>query len=304
MKRDWKKINNRLVQQGTLLISLAFLDSWGKQVSALNDGKVGRPYIYPTGLIEYTGLLHCFMHLGYRQVNGVLIAIADKEPRLKAADYSTINRRFNKLETKIQPRQQKEDAVWIAVDATGVSVTNRGEWLRKIHRKGRIDECKGFLKVHVAVDVKTKEVVAIEITREAVGDNTMFDNLIMGTIKNTGNSVAGAYADGAYDTYDNFEKLDKLGIYPAIRIDDNAITDPPPRFPQRRRKLPTRTIYAQEQLKDREKWKKKTGYGKRWHSEGFFSVLKRCFGQYASARKLKNMQQEMLFKAQLYNLML
>ena len=46
--------------------------------------------------------------------------------------------------------------------------------MRKIHRKGKIDECKGFLKIHVAVDVRTHEVVAIDVTRENVGDNTLF----------------------------------------------------------------------------------------------------------------------------------
>jgi len=30
--------------------------------------------------------------------------------------------------------------------------------MRKVHRKGKITECKGFLKIHVAVDVETKEV--------------------------------------------------------------------------------------------------------------------------------------------------
>ena len=303
MSRDWKSVNNRLIQQGTLLISLDFLDNWNKQVKKLNQDKVGRPFEYPDGLIQYSGLLHCYMGLGYRQVQGVLIAIEKKEPRMKVAVYSQLCRRFNKLETKIQPRRGTPDEdLWIAVDVTGICVTNRGEWLRKIHRKGKIDECKGFLKVHVAVDVKTKEVVAIEVTREDVGDNSKFDDLLEGSIMNTGRKIGGVYADGAYDTYENFEKLDDLGIYPAIRIDDNAITDPPPpRFPQRRRKLPARTVYAQEQLADRKKWKEKTGYGKRWHAEGYFSVDKRRFGQYVRARKMENMQHEMCFRAQLYN---
>ncbi len=168
MERNWKKVNNRLVRQGTLLLSLAFLDSWEDQVCALNNCKVGRPYEYPTGLIEYAGALHCFMRLGYRQVKGILLAVEEKEPRLKAADYSTICRRFNQLEAKIQPRTKENSKdLWIAADASGVSVTNRGEWMRKIHRKGKITECKGFLKIHVAMDVETKELVALEITRDS-----------------------------------------------------------------------------------------------------------------------------------------
>jgi hypothetical protein len=306
MQRDWKSVNNRLVRQGTLLVSLSFLDSWKIQVKELNQNKVGRPYEYPTGLIEYAGLLHCFMHLPYRQAKGVLIAVAEKEPRLGVADYSTLNRRFNRLETKIRPRQQTSDEdLWVAIDASGICVTNRGEWMRKIHRKGKIAESKGFLKIHVSVDVKTKEIVGLEVTTEKVGDNRRFDALLQDSIKNTGRPLKGVYADGGYDIYNNFEKLEKAGIEPVIRIDDNAVVVPPPdTFRNRRRGTPTRLHYAQEQLADRDKWKKEKKYGLRWHSEGFFSVLKRRYGKHVMARDFKNMQQELLFKAQLYNQLL
>jgi hypothetical protein len=230
MERDWKKINNRLVRHGTLLVSLDFLDNWKKQVKELNFGKVGAPFKYPTGLIEYGGLLHCYLRLGYRQVKGILIGISKKEPRVKVIDYSNLCRRFNKLETKIQPKKSCEATqdFFIAIDSSGQSVTNRGEWMRKIHRKGKITECKGFIKIHVAVDVKTKEVVCMEITREDIGDNAKFDDVLKGSIENTGRKIDGVYADGGYDSYDNFEKLEDLGIEPIIRIDDNAITTPPP----------------------------------------------------------------------------
>ena len=306
MQRDWKSVNNRLVRQGTLLISLSFLDSWQEQVKQLSYDKVGRPYEYPTGLIQYTGLLHCFMHLPYRQAKGVLIAVAEKEPRLKAADYCTLCRRFNSLETKIRPRQQAPDEdLWVAIDASGVCVTNRGEWMRKIHRKGKIAESKGFLKIHVSVDMKTKEVVGLEITTDKIGDNQRFDDLLQDSIRNTGKTLKGIYADGGYDTYENFEKLEEAGIFPGIRIDENAVTGPPPdRHPQRRRKEPARTKHARKQLQNRDKWRKETGYGLRWHNEGFFSVLKQRYGKHVMAKNFKNMQQELLSKTQLYNQLL
>jgi len=306
MQRDWKSVNNRLVRQGTLLVSLSFLDSWQEQVKHLYENKVGRPYEYPTGLIEYAGLLHCFMHLPYRQAKGVLMAVAEKEPRLGVADYSTLNRRFNRLETKIRPKQQNLDEdLWVAIDASGVCVTNRGEWMRKIHRKGKITECKGFLKIHVSVDVKTKEVVALEVTTEKIGDNSKFDDLLQGSIQNTDRAIKRVNADGGYDTYDNFDKCEAAGIDPAIRIDDNAIVVPPPnKHPFRNRPEPARTKHAREQLADRDKWKKDKKYGLRWHAEGFFSVLKRRYGKHVMAKDFKNMQQELLFKAQLYNQLL
>jgi hypothetical protein len=51
--------------------------------------------------------------------------------------------------------------VTIAVDSSGIKVSNRGEW---IHKKWRVQ--RGFIKVHIAVDTKTKQILAIEVTRK------------------------------------------------------------------------------------------------------------------------------------------
>ncbi len=177
--------------------------------------------------------------------------------------------------------------------------------MRKIHRKDKISECKGFLKIHVAVDVHSHEVVAIDVTREDVGDNKMFKPLLIQTVENTGRNIERLMADGAYDTYDNFEGLEEAGVEPAIRIDDNAITDPPPPdFIHRNRPEPVRTLHARTQLADRDKWKQDMEYGLRWFSEGFFSAFKRRYGEYAMAKNYENMQHELWFKTQLHNKLL
>jgi hypothetical protein len=51
-------------------------------------------------------------------------------------DYSTISRRINKLDIKIKDDNKSnskefEDAyLIIAIDSTGIKVTNRGQWIR------------------------------------------------------------------------------------------------------------------------------------------------------------------------------
>ena len=126
--------------------------------------------------------------LPFRQTQGLLIGIALKVPELSAPYYSQICRRFNKLPIRIKPGKGSQP-LWVAVDASGISVTNRGEWMRKIHRKGKIDECRGFLKIHVVVDVHSHEVVAIDATKENVGDNTMLKPLFIQTVDNTGRDI-------------------------------------------------------------------------------------------------------------------
>lgn len=50
----------------------------------------------------------------------------------------------------------------VAVDSTGMKVTNRGDWMGERHGVER----RGWIKVHIAVDVETRKPVAFEITDE------------------------------------------------------------------------------------------------------------------------------------------
>ncbi len=57
----------------------------------------------------------------------------------------------------------------IALDSTGIKVANRGgEWMRhKWHVR------KGYLKIHVSVDIKKKRILSLEVTNEEVHDGKM-----------------------------------------------------------------------------------------------------------------------------------
>ena len=58
------------------------------------------------------------------------------------------------------------------------------------------------------------------------------------------------------------------------------------------------------QRNDIQKWKDSVSYGQRWIVETVFSSVKRMFGEYVYSVKLKNMIQEMMLKASLYNKMI
>ena len=152
----------------------------------------------------------------------------------------------------------------IAVDCTGIKVTNRGEWMREkwnIHR--------GWIKVHLAVDVKTKEIVAIEVTDERVSDGSKFNSIIDQAEENlSGRKIKEALGDGAYDRREIFDHLQQKGIQPVIKIRSNAIT--------KARGSPARARAVRE-LKDLgyQSWKEKYNYGRRWTAETVFSAVKR-----------------------------
>jgi len=189
----------------------------------------------------------------------------------------------------LQPRLDLDEPVTIAVDASGIKVSDRGEWIWMKWRRRR-----GFLKIHIAVDVKTKQIVAMEVTDERAGDGRMLKPLVEQA--ETHCRVIKALCDGAYDSRLNFTFLEERGIEPAIKVRKSSS--------HRARGCPARKRVAVEYLRDPEEWKRQVGYGLRWMAETAFSTFKRLFGEHVRARNFPNMIREMLLKASLYNLLM
>jgi hypothetical protein len=63
---------------------------------------------------------------------------------------------------------------------------------------------KGYLKIHVvAVDIKKKKIVSLDVTSEEVHeDGTMLKRIVDSGSEN--NEVKRVIADGAYDSKENF----------------------------------------------------------------------------------------------------
>ncbi len=75
--------------------------------------------------------------------------------------------------------------VIIAVaDGTRIKVTNRGQWMQD---KWNVKNKKGYLKIHVAVNIKTKEIIALEVTDEKVNDGKVMKQLIEQVLNNNHN---------------------------------------------------------------------------------------------------------------------
>ena len=153
---------------------------------------------------------------------------------------------------------------------------------------------RGYLKIHIAVDVKRKKILALEVTDEKVGDERMLQPLVEEASKKA--KIAKTVADGAYDTKSNFHYLDGKRIQPVIKVRRDASSRAGGCVP--------RKLVAQEYLRNPEAWKHRHGYGQRWMVETVFSTFKRTFGEYVSARSMRNMAQEMMIKASLYNVLI
>jgi formyltetrahydrofolate synthetase len=152
--------------------------------------------------------------LPYRQTEGIAQGHAHgKVPSIP--DYTTINRRINRLDIKIKDTDSKEfkdEYIIIAIDSTGIKVTNRGQWMIDKWEAGK----KGYLKIHIAVNVKTKEILSIKVTtNEHVHDSKALPELVENTIKSNSvtTTISKLFADGAYEGNDIFKYLSYNGIH-------------------------------------------------------------------------------------------
>ena len=118
----------------------------------MNNGKEGGRYRYPESFIKLLAIVHAYV-LPYRQLEGFMRGLCQHVDGLKAPDYTTIWWRVSKMKVDLASNVQLNKDVTIAVDSSGIKVSNRGEW---IHKKWRVQ--RGFIKVHIAVDVKTKQI--------------------------------------------------------------------------------------------------------------------------------------------------
>jgi hypothetical protein len=305
---DWPSYNRSLVRRGEILFSYDYLDTWDSGLEVMNQNKMGKPFLFPDSFILAIGYIRYAFQLPYRQTQGIIDATG-KNLHSKSPSYGHICKRINKLNVEIRgaggdKTANDDDYIMMSIDSSGTKITNRGQWMDK---KWKVQNRKGYLKIHIAVNIKTKEILALEVTDEKVHDGRMLKKLVnqvmegslTTTISDTKSDkklikIKSVSADGAYDSNRNFQYLQEKGITPGIKVRSNSIVS------ERNNKLRNKEVYLQS--KDLLKWKKKRKYGHRWIAETAFSTLKRTFGEHVSATRFQNMVKEMMIKVSLYNL--
>ena len=270
-ERNWREYNEQLVRRGWFYLSTDFVNNWDEELLKMNKNKNGRPYRYPETFIQFCGLAYAFLHLPYRQLEGFIQALSGFVPGLKAADYSTLWQRITNLELNIPI---PDNDLVVAVDSTGMKVTNRGDWMREVHGVER----RGWIKVHIDVDVETRKPVAFEITDETVTDHEMVKPLLQDV------KLKDSLMDGAYDKEGVFDFMKEKGVdMPGIKIRKNAIV----------KAGSSRAESVLEFMKyGYHSWKIVHGYGRRWAAESVFSAIKRIFGETVRATSKEGMIRE------------
>ena len=153
----------------------------------------GAPKVYSDTAIQCALILKSVFQLSLRSTQGFVSSLLELlRLDLPVPDYSTLSRRQSSLATflTVSPSSRPRHVV---VDATGLRVYGSGEWHVRKHRHGRH---RAWRKLHLGVDERTKEIVAVEVTPSRVHDCRLLPALL----DQIPGRIVQVSGDGAYDT--------------------------------------------------------------------------------------------------------
>jgi len=203
---------------------------------------------------------------------------------IEVPDYSTICRRQRGLRGKLSEferefRGKGKGARYIVVDSTGVKVFNEGEW-RKLRERGRI-KVRDFVKLHVCVN-EGGELLVDYVSESSDGDSEVFIGELWGRVKEELGSkwleVEGVIGDSGYDSRGVWEEVGR-GKECLVRPRRNAVYG----LHDQRDEI----LRGIEEWGD--EWGVRSGYSRRWVVEGYFSRLKRWYGEYVMSVRRESM---------------
>lgn len=119
--------------RGEFLLELGWVRSWDMELEEMNRCKRGAPYEFPESLIRLQSVWHQWVD--YRGIEGITRRLAEAVLLPRFNDYTTINRRVNKLDVEF--RLPKEGRVSVTCDGSGMRFENAGDYRERMYGKKR-----------------------------------------------------------------------------------------------------------------------------------------------------------------------
>ena len=189
---NWPEYNSALRRRGSLLIWLDREMEW----AAPKRGRPGRPQTFSDVAIQFCLSIKVLFGLALRQTIGMvasLLRMAGLED-WPVPDYTTLCRRQKTVAIQI-PYRRSGGPLNLLVDSTGVKVRGDGEWQVRRHGASRRRQWR---KVHLAMDVATGDIRAVEFTPSREGDSPVLPDLLDQIPRDE--QIGTVTADGAFDT--------------------------------------------------------------------------------------------------------
>lgn len=290
MKCNWSQYSKALENRGS--INFWFSPQAIKKWNASTKRTVGRPFVFSDEAILTLLMLKFIYHLPLRQLVGFarsFIGLLGLD--LPVPHFTCIGKRMKKLAF---PKYflRKQTVTDVVFDTTGLHVYSSGEW-----KKEKYGGKRRWRKIHVGINLRTKEIIFAKATDEHVHDLTHISDVLDRCNRRKGDFLI----DGIGDTHDLYKKT--------AFHNKNLLT--PPRqgaspftgCPSRQHAVKLINLLGSDR-EARSIWAKLTGYNQRAHIEGNFSTWKRVFGEELSSRTHKTIDAEVYVKSLMFNKMI
>lgn len=277
INRNWFKYNEELVVHGEFLLDFDWIKKgWKIELNEMNCKKRGAPYKFPKSLINLQAVWHQW--IDYREIEGVTRKVVEVAQIPEFNDYSTINRRVNKLDVKF--KLPKEGFVSVSTDGSGIKQTNAGQYREEKYGKKKR---KKYLKVTISANPLTGDLLDCDVSLDGEGPSEAESAEIhIQNQINNGKEVLKFWGDGLFDSKKLFNFLEKNNVESAIKIRKNA-TGKADGSLRRAREV------AEYKIKGYKNWARDKQYGKRWlGTEVIFSAVKTKFGEKVRSKKQEN----------------
>lgn len=280
--RNWPEYNRALKTRGRLglWIDQSTIENWNEP---RQKGKNGRPKAYSDEAIKCALTIRLMFNLPLRATEGFLSSLFGcMNLVLSVPDYTLICKRQKTLGLpNLQAKKaSKKPITDIVIDSTGVKVYGEGEWKVKVHGTSKR---RKWRKVHIAIDPETGEIVAEKTTDNDSGDAEELPRLLDQIKTNLGKVLA----DGAYDTCECHEEIQKRNAQAVIPPRSNACL-----WPEKGLDHPRNKALFFIARNGSKAWKEKSGYHTRSLVETSMYRLKTIFTGRLKSRLLKHQKLE------------
>ena len=173
------------------------------------------------------------------------------------------------------------DIVNAIIDSTGLKIFGVGEWQEcKYNLKKR----KGWCRLHIVIDQKSKKIIASELTTNLVWDATALPLLLNKINKD----IASVTADGAYDIEHVYKDIADRNAIAVIPPKENAVLSNSCIKNSPNRVANMKAINTM----GRKKWQKVSGYNWRSLVETTIGRYKKIIGPRIYSKKFVNQKNE------------
>jgi hypothetical protein len=282
---NWSLYNKSLINRGSITFWFPkdISESWYSEPS----GRPGAQGIYSDEALEATSIIRFRFGLTLRATQGFvssLITLMDL--KLKIPDYTTLCRRLKNIFPPIKSLVSSGESIHVVMDSTGLKVYGEGEW--KVRQHGHCKR-RTWRKLHLAVDEKTSQIVAMELTKRSSHDAQEFERLIFETEE----KIYQVSADGAYDTKSCYEESFRKKIKLVVPPREGAVI--------KEEKNNEALLERDNNIKligtiGKKLWKEMNNYHRRSIAETAVYRLKKILGDKLSSRDFRNQYHEARIK--------